>query len=128
MNLSRNYSSILPAGWNASDVVSACDWPRVVCDVNQRIVEIRTSDPLTDGPIYNTTIPAAYGLLSNLKVLLLNGGGYYGTIPPQLFTPNLLAFWAFENALWGAIPPEIANSPLSSLCVLLVIMMPVFPD
>ncbi|CAN0865160.1 Receptor-like protein 43 [Linum grandiflorum] len=92
LNLSQSiYSGIRLVGWNAS--TDCCQWPGISCDLGGlgRVVGLDLSQEWITGggldnstPLFNTSIPAAIGNLTNLRYLNLSSAGFYGQIPAAI--------------------------------------------
>ncbi|XP_058211452.1 receptor kinase-like protein Xa21 [Rhododendron vialii] len=55
---------------------------------------------------FGGSIPNAWGLLTNLRVLRLGTTQISGTIPPSLYNLSSLVWLSvLENQLWGSLPP-----------------------
>ncbi|CAN0927840.1 Receptor-like protein 7 [Linum grandiflorum] len=99
-SLSRNL-----AGWDSS--VDCCDWPGVGCDLGGlgRVIRLNLSNEMITGGFdtsmalfslqylqvldlsfnnFNTTVPAGFGNLTNLRYLNLSNAGFFGQIPADI--------------------------------------------
>jgi hypothetical protein len=91
----------LPPPWSIEDVTQACTWPgTIACDTDGHVQTVAIAN---SSWYINSTIPAALGLLPGLEILRLYAGGFFGTIPRELFTPKLKTLLLNDNCLSGAV-------------------------
>jgi hypothetical protein len=98
---------VFPPRWNASTVESACEtWTGISCDQDGFVERIAIDQYINPGvPLreYNSTIPAAIGLLPKLYYLGLRRGSFFGVIPAEIFTPIIQKIELWGNNLTGSV-------------------------
>ena len=95
---------------NSSGVPVWCTWPFLSCDAwSKSVVAFDQRSNGYYGWIQSSTIPTAFGSLSNLQRLSLNGVNLVGTIPASIFSSlNQLTYLDMaNNQLMGTIPTSI---------------------
>lgn len=128
-SLPKSSQHLLP--WKASNSPWHCQWPGVSCysKDDSEVKSLNLSGYGLSGNFANSIshvcwhqhlqsldlsinnftggIPQLLGNCSRLRTILLNGNGFHGSIPAQIFAKPLVEVDLGENYLMGRIPSEV---------------------